>query len=200
MKKQVIFLNGWAPKENFQDYYQMLQKLDYNPYQENFKNYNKTLWEYLGEEYEYLRAPFHDSDFADYQAWKIMFEKMIPYLNQEIILVATSLGGSFIFKYLWENLFPLKISKLFLLAPAIEDTPDEILGSFHFDFETAVQAVKRSAEIIYIYHSSDDTIVPLEQSEKIHAALSESIFRKFSGRGHWYLESRIPELEKDIKS
>ncbi len=135
MKQQVIFLNGGSPKENFKDYYDMLEKLEYNPADVNFKNWNKTLGERLGENYEYLRAPFHDRDFADYRAWKIMFEKMLPFLDQEIMIVATSLGGSFILKYLGENdgiLHPksgkkIIIKKLFLIATAVSDTPDEIM-------------------------------------------------------------------------
>jgi len=50
-----------------------------------------------------MRAPLHDRDYADYRAWKIMFEKMISFFNSEIVLVATSLGGTFILKYLGEN-------------------------------------------------------------------------------------------------
>jgi hypothetical protein len=47
-----------------------------------------------------LRAPLHDRDYADYESWKIMFEKMIPFFNEEISLGASSLGGAFILKYL----------------------------------------------------------------------------------------------------
>ncbi len=47
MKQQVIFLNGGNPKENYKDYFDMLHKVEYNPYEENFKNYNKTLGEKL---------------------------------------------------------------------------------------------------------------------------------------------------------
>jgi hypothetical protein len=81
MKKQFIYINGGVPKENFRDYYDMLESLEYNPYKETFLSWNKTLGEKLGEDWEYLRAPLHDRDYADYRAWKIMFEKMLPYLN-----------------------------------------------------------------------------------------------------------------------
>jgi hypothetical protein len=30
--------------------------------------------------------------FADYTAWKIVFEKMVPFLKDNVIFVATSLG------------------------------------------------------------------------------------------------------------
>lgn len=208
MKQQCIFINGWVPKENFRDYNTMLKMLEYNPYEEYFENWNKTLGEKLGEDWEYFRTPFHDKDFADYEAWKIMFEKMIPYLNPEITIVTTSLGGSFILKYLWENdgIFDekswkkIKIQKLFLLAAAIEDTPDEKLWSFTFNLEEVYTRVSRWCEQIYIYHSSDDSVVPIEQSLKLNSYFPEAVFRQFYDRWHFYLETEIPELIDDIKN
>lgn len=208
MKKQVIYIGWWVPKENFKDYRHFLDKIEYNPYEEKIKNWNKTLWDYLGEDYEYIIAPLRNRDYAYYLEWKIMFEKLLPYLNKEIIIVAASLGGSFIMKYIDENdgiLDPksgkkVHISKLIMLAPAIEDTPDEILGSFSVDIETVAPRLRRWCQQIYVYQSHDDEIVPFEQALKIKNTIPEVALREFYDRGHWYLETRIPELEADIKS
>jgi predicted alpha/beta hydrolase family esterase len=208
MKKQFIYINGWVPKENFKDYYDMLEKLEYDPYEEVFLSWNKTLGEKLGEDWEYLRAPLHDRDFADYKAWKIMFEKMLPYLNPEIYIWAGSLGGSFILKYLGENdgiLHPktgkkIRVKKLFLIAAAVSDTPQEVMGNFAFDLEGVYTRVARWCEKIYIYHSSDDTIVMYEDALKIKNYFPEAVFRDFHDRGHFYLETELPELVEDIKN
>ena len=208
MKKQFIFINGWVPKENYKDYLDMLHTLKYNPYEENFLSWNKTLWEKLWEDWEYLRAPLHDRDFADYEAWKIMFEKMIPFLNSEICLWAGSLGGSFVLKYLWENdgipdpktWKKIKIKKLFLIAAAVEDTPDEVMGSFAFDLEEVYTRVARWCSEIYIYHSTDDDIVPYEQSLLIKNYFPEAEFRTFHDRWHFYKEAELPELIEDINN
>ena len=208
MKKQCIFINGGVPKENFKDYYEMLQKLEYNPYEETFLSWNKTLWEKLGDDWEYLRAPLHDRDYADYTAWKIMFEKMIPYFNSEIYLWVASLGGSFILKYIGENdgildkktWKKIRIKKLFLIAAAVSDTPVEVMGSFAFDLEEVYTRVSRWCEQIYIYHSTDDTIVMYEDALKIKNYFPEAIFRDFHDRGHFYLETELPEFVEDIKN
>lgn len=208
MNQQVIFINGGEPKENFESYHEMLRGQEYNPYQERFLNWNKTLWEKLWEDYEYLKTPLHDRNYADYEAWKIMFEKMIPYFHDEILIWATSLWGAFILKYLWENDWILnsktgkkiKIKKLFLVAVAIEDTKDEVLGSFSFDIEQVYTRVSRWSQEIFIYHSLDDDIVPYEQSLKLNSYFPEAVFREFHDRGHFYLESEFPELLEDIKS
>jgi predicted alpha/beta hydrolase family esterase len=68
-----------------------------------------------------------EKKFADYEAWKIYFEKIIPYLQEDCIIATTSLGSTFIVKYLQENNLDVSIKKLFLIAPAIEDTPTEVL-------------------------------------------------------------------------
>jgi predicted alpha/beta hydrolase family esterase len=186
----------------------MLQKLEYNPHEVKFLSWNKTMWEKLWDDWEYLRAPLHDRDFADYEAWKIMFEKMIPYFTDEILHWASSLWGAFILKYLWENdwiLDPksgkkIKIKKLFLIAAAIEDTKYEVLGSFSFDIEQVYTRVSRWSQEIFIYHSLDDHIVPYEQSLKLNSFFPEATFREFHDRGHFYLEAEFPELVEDIKN
>lgn len=88
MKKQCIYIPGGVAKENFSDYRSMLRSKNYNPYEEVFVNWNKKLAEKLGDDWEYFRAPFYNRDFADYEDWKIMFEKMIPYFNTEITIIA----------------------------------------------------------------------------------------------------------------
>jgi len=208
MKKQVIFINWAVPKENFESFQKYLESREYNPFEEKFLNWNKTLGDKLGDEYEYLRAPLEEVHFADYESWKMMFEKMFPYLNDEIILATTSLGSTFIMKYLWENdgiLIPktqkkARIKKLFFIAPAIEDTPNEKLGTFSFDLDLCYNKIQRWSEQIYIYHSSDDDLVPIEQSLKLKTYFPDAIFREFEHRGHFYKEAELPEIVEDIKN
>lgn len=200
MKKQVLFINGWVPKENFSDYNSFLSGVEFDLYAEKFFNWNKTLWEYLGEDYEYFKAPLREADYADYEAWKIMFEKMLPFIREDIIIVATSLWGSFILKYIGENEFPVRIKKLFLLAAATADTPDEKLWSFAFDLELVYNKVDRWSSQIYIYHSREDQLVPFEQSLELKTYFPDAIFREFTDKWHFYWEERIVELEQDIKN
>lgn len=208
MKKQVIFVNGAVPKENYTSFYEFLHSQEYNPYEEKFLNWNKTLGEKLWDEWEYFRAPLSEVRFAEYEAWKICFEKMIPYFNEEIILATTSLGSTFILKYIGENDGILinqsdkkvRIKKLFLIAPAIADTPQEKLGSFNFDLDMTYNKVSRWCEQIYIYHSTDDTLVPFEQSLLLKTHFPEAIFREFEDRWHFYMEAELPEIIEDIKS
>lgn len=199
MKKQVIFIGWWVAKENYKSYYDFLEKVEYNPFYKNFLNYNKTLWKNLGKNYDFIHINMPNKDFADYNAWKIIFEKTFPFLDKNIILISTSLGSSFLLKYLSENNFPKKIEKLFLLAPAIKDSKNELLGTFNFDFEK-LKKIEKIAEKIYIYHSLDDKIVDFSNSLELKKYLNIDFFRKFKKRWHFYDSKRILRLENDIKN
>ncbi|MCD5389810.1 MAG: hypothetical protein LR005_00255, partial [Candidatus Pacebacteria bacterium] len=50
---------------------------------------------------------------------------------------------------------------------------------------------------IHIYHSTDDTVVPISESKKYHAALPNSQFHIFNDRFH-FIEETFPELFKNI--
>lgn len=201
MKKQFVFLNGGVPRENYSSYEEYLQGIKYNPEKEAFQNWNKLLPERLGDNWEFLRAPFPTRKFADYAEWKLIFEKMIPFFNPEgIYLWATSLWATFLFKYLGESELQIRIKKLFLIAPAMSDTKNEILWSFSFDFDLNYHRVQRAADQIYIYHSTDDTVVPFQQSLELKTYFPDAIFREFHDRGHFYRESNLPEIEQDLQN
>lgn len=200
MKRQILYIAGGVPKENYDSYYDCLQTLSYDPYSEKYVSWSKTLWEYLWEEYEVLRTPFHDKDYADYEAWKIMFEKMFPYLRDDLIIVSTSLGSTFILKYLCENNFSFGISQIYFIAPAIHDTPEEKMWSFAFDLEKSAKMIgELEIEKIMIYHSLDDDIVPIQQGRILHTKLEWSIFRECNDKWHFYDQERLLEIEEDIK-
>ena len=202
MKQQVVFITGATAKENYKSYYSFLEtRVEYNPYEPEFKNWNKTLWEKLWDNYEYLVAPVKEhARYADYEAWKILFEKMLPYFREDVFIVTTSLGCSFILKYLWENDIPIRIKKLFFVAPAIYSTPYESLGSFQFDIDMVYTRVARVTDQIYIYHSRDDDSVPFEQGLELNTYFPDSVFREFDNKGHFYGEAEFPELLEDIKN
>ena len=198
MKQQVVFLSWGIPKENYTSYYEFLESQDFDPYLKKDKNRKYFLAEHLWETYEYYIVPFPDKEFADYEAWKIVFEKTMTYMSDEIILVATSLWWSFITKYLSENHCNIKISKLIMLAPAIYDSKNYVLGSFLPNI-LKFENILKQCENITIYHSTDDYSVPFSDSEKYLKFFPNATFRKFTDKWHFYKEMRIIELEDDIK-
>jgi len=198
MKKQFLYINGWVPKENFNSYYDFLHTLEFNPYEEKFQSWNKTLWDYLWDDWEYMRSPFRERGYSDYEAWKIMFEKTFQYLRDDVVVWAGSLGGCFIMKYLYENTFPVKIKRLIFVAAALHDTELERLWTFKLDKEKIPTIVSQVDDIV-CYHSTDDHMVPFSDFLQMKEYFPNATFREFNDRGHFYKEERLPEIEEDIK-
>jgi len=199
MKQQFLYINWWVPKENFDSYYDFLKQQEYNPFEEKFQSWNKTFWERLGDDWEYFRAPFQERGYADYEAWKIMFEKTFPYLRDDIVIGAGSLGACFFMKYLCETTFPVKVKRIIFIAAALHDTEKERLGTFTLDKKKVPWIATQLWEII-CYHSKDDDIVPFSDFEVMKQYFPHATFREFTDRGHFYKEARLPEIEQDIKS
>src|SRR4051812_8478973 len=63
----------------------------------------------LGADFEITRPRMPLQDNAKYEEWKVHFERYVPKLKNNCILIGNSLGGIFLAKYLSENKFPKKI-------------------------------------------------------------------------------------------
>jgi len=135
---------------------------------------------------------------ARYSEWNIWFEKIIPFLEDEVVLVGHSMGGIFLTKYLSENNFPKKIASLHLVsAPFKEEGMEEPLGSFRLGED--LSKVGEQVENIFLYHSEDDPVVPFDQMNDYKNIFPNATVRTFSDRGH-FNQTEFPELVENIKS
>ena len=136
---------------------------------------------------------------ADYNAWKIRFEKYFSILNDDdIYLVWSSLGWAFLLKYLSENKFPKRINQLHLVAPVSSNYGliDEVIWNFEFSFDWLSWLEEQCDEIL-IYHSNDDPVVPYTQSERLINYLPKAKLETFHDRLH-FNQPAFPELLENI--
>lgn len=150
----------------------------------------------LSDNYSVEKISLPDKTNADYEAWKIWFEKYIDLMdtNEEIFLIGHSLGGIFLAKYLSENNFPTKISALHLVAP-VWSHPNSILhntGTFSFNPDN-LKKIAQQCDQIHIWASEDDDIVNFEDAEKYFEYIPKSELHIFKNRGH-FLGSHFMEL------
>ena len=200
-KQQVVHIHGGSTFNSQKQYFHYLETVDlWHMEDSDFNPWYKKYPLYLNENnYDILSIPMPAKENAEYSAWKIWFERHIEFLKDDIILVGHSLGGIFLAKYLSENILPVKIKQLHFVA-AVYDFEDNIeqLNDFKltkFPGELTHQNIPE----IHIYHSKDDTVVPISESEKYHAQIPSSHFHFFEGRGH-FLDDTFPELFENIKS
>lgn len=195
MKKQIVIIHGGDTFETHEKYLDFLNNfnIDIERYKSSKNDWKPWLRESLGEDYEIILPIMPNKTNAVFAEWKIWLEKIISFLNDEIILIGHSLGASFLVKYLSENKFPKKIKGVFLVSGVFDtDTEGYSLASF-----TLPQKLDLQTENIYLYHSKDDPIVPFSTLEKFKNALPQANTRAFEDRKHINQET-FPELAEDI--
>lgn len=149
----------------------------------------------LGSEFDVFIPRMPNRDNAVYLEWQIWFERLLPFLQSDVVLIGHSLGGSFLAKYLSENSFPVRIKALFLVAAAHKNTTD--CGEF-VDLGN-LQKVNEQCPRIFLYHSQDDHVVPFSELAVYASELPKAETKIFTDRGH-FKQPHFPELVAEIKS
>lgn len=198
MKKQILIIGGGDTFKTYEEYLDSLRKFDIDI--ERFKS-DKVDWKpwlrkNLGDEYEVIIPQMPNKTNAQYEEWKIWFEKIINQLNQEVILIGHSLGGAFLSKYLTENKVNKDIMAVFLVAAVYEcDSHGKTLASF----ELPKVGINLQSDDVYLYHSKDDPVVPFSELDKYIKALPNAVVRILQDKKHINQEE-FPELLNDIKN
>lgn len=200
-KQQVFYIHGASSYSNYEAFLEDLKSEPVRdlPNAEPFKKWSSTLTEALSE-CEVFQPSMPNSKNAKYQEWKIWFERYLPYLRDDVILVGWSQGAYFFVKYLIENTLPVRVKALLLVAAPFEpaDFGGEDGGDFSFD-TSQVGVLSEKAEKIYIFHSKDDFVVPYEHALKFKAALPKAELVTFEDKNH-FLIPEFPELISKIKA
>ena len=197
MKKQVLVVHGGDTFETYEEYLKFLHNYEINIecYKTDVDDWKKPLRNKLGSEYEVILPQMPNKTNAQYDEWKLWMDKIIPFLNDDVIMIGHSLGGAFVAKYLSENKFPKKIKGVFLVSAVYDkDSDGYSLVSFSLPGKLNLQT-----ENIYLHHSKDDPVVPFSTLNKFEKALPQAHSRMFEDRKHINQEE-FPELVKDILS
>jgi predicted alpha/beta hydrolase family esterase len=151
----------------------------------------------LGRAYEvhYPKMPEHDS--ATYADWKAPIERELAILDNAVILVGHSVGGSVVVKYLSEQQLDKPISSLFLLATPYWGA-DEFWKWDEVRLDEDVATKLASIPRIFLYHSRDDEVVPFAHLALYAATLPQAIVRVFDRRGHQF-GNDLAEVAEDIR-
>ena len=199
--KQVLYIHGWTLAKNNDELYETMKNWEINPFEEK-KRWRLTLQKDLPD-YQVIKPEMPNKEMACYKIWKLRFEKYIPFLTGEkIILIGHSLWAMFLLKYLSENTFPVKINQLHIVSPALDEQwlPewDNYIWDFRYE-KSNLNKIQPQCEKIWIWHSKDDPVVPFNHSERIVEELPYARFMIFEDRGHFNQE-HFPELLQTIKN
>jgi len=198
MLKQILLVHGGDPQATYEGYLEFLKNYPVSLERHALRqpDYQENLALQLGSEFQVIRPEMPNKRNAKYKEWKIWFERFLSFLNDDMILIGGSLGGTFLVKYLAENQFPKKIKAVFLLAACFEDLDREPL--MDFSLPKNLEQVQSQCGKIILYHSQDDKIVPFAHLAKFQLAWPKATVRIFKDRGH-FQQPELPELVEDIK-
>lgn len=197
-KLQIVFIHGGDSFDSDIEFYDCLKSLTYDPYIIEQKKWREGIKDQLIETHECIMPRMPNAMNADYRAWSIWFEKIIPYLRDGVILVGHSLGSGFLLRYLSENKLPIVVSQLHLVAGVIDDRDCPGLSEFSVDIATW-SGFTSVIDAIHIWHSSDDDCVPVHHAERMAEKCPKATAHYFTDRGH-FLTPEFPELLEIIKN
>jgi len=196
LKKQVLVLPGGSVFKKYSDYLNYLKNYKIGSLKDlNYKDWKSNLEKDLGKNFQviYLKMPSRKN--SKYIEWKIWFEKFLPFLKNNLILIGHSLGAAFLVKYIAENGFPVKISQLHLVALP-SSNKREYLGSFKLPRN--FQKIEKNIDMIFLYQSKDDPIVPYSDFLRISKKFKKAKKIIFKNKGH-FRQSHFPKLISFIK-
>jgi predicted alpha/beta hydrolase family esterase len=198
MKKQIVVIHGGETFDSYEEYLKYLLE-----YQIDFagffkKGWKQSLGEKLGEEYQVIAPRMPSAMNAKYIEWKIYFDKLVPFIEEDAICIGHSLGGVFLAKYLSENTVTKKMKAIYLIAAPYGDQ-EHAYSLADFKITAPLTGLVEQSSAVFLYHSEDDPVVPFSDLGKYAELLPTAHTRVFNDRRHFDQEE-LPELIADIKS
>ena len=198
-KKQIFIIHGGMTFKNRKDYLHYLKNREVSL--EKSKSWKGSyLDKNLGKNFEIIRPQMPLQDNALYEDWRIHFERFIPYIRNNVILIGNSLGGIFLAQYLSENKLPKKVLSTYLICPPFDDTciGEDLVGGFKLKKDLSL--LEKNSRNLTLMFSKDDDCVPVDHAEKYKAKLKNAKIIIYKSKNGHFRISNFPEIVKMIKS
>lgn len=198
-KTQILYIHGGMTFKNRKDYLNFLKNREIS-LDKKKKWHGDYIDQELGKKFEIIRPLMPLKDNASYEDWKIHFERHLPLLKDNVILIGGSLGGIFLAKYLSENNFSRKILSTYLVCPPFDNTlgQEDLVGGFKLKKDLSL--LEKNSKNLTLLFSHDDDVVPVEHADKYRNKLKNAkIIVYKSKNGHFHV-SKFPEIVRMIKN
>jgi predicted alpha/beta hydrolase family esterase len=198
--QQLLLIHGGMTFKNRKDYVKYLRTRPVSL--EDRQHWSRAnLDKALGPKFRAIRPRMPLQDNARYEEWEIAFERYIPLLKHGVILIGTSLGGTFLAKYLSEHRFPKKLRALYLVCPPFDNThsiaSDKLYGGFVL--KKNLSLLEKNVKKLTLMFSHDDPSVPPYHAKRFAKALPHAkVIMYRNKRGHFRV-STFPEIVKMLK-
>ena len=192
--QQILFLHGG---ESFLSYDAYLDSLMSRELSYDRLKYSPKWREWIAQQLpgdDVLLRTMPNGYNAQFNEWKIYFEKIMPFLHDDFTIIGHSLGAMFLAKYFEESRLPTKARRIILIAGR-HGGPAEENGSFHV---TSSARLSQNSHEVHLFHSMDDPVVPYEDMRKFKNDMPQAIVHSFTDRGH-FNDPTFPEMLELLK-
>ncbi len=191
-KPQLVHIHGGDSFATDDQFYTYLRNCDYNPYAPEVQKWKNWIKDAVVDSFDFIAPQMPNALNARYEAWAIWFEKLIPFLRKDVVLIGYSLGGGFLLRYLTENKLPVSVQALHLVAPVVDALECEGVGGFKIDLAIWTGFATEPA-VVHLWHSADDPLVPIHHSERFATQYPAAVLHRFINRNHFF-QPEFPEL------
>lgn len=196
---QILYIHGGMTFKSQKDYLEYLKTREISL--EKAPRWNEVyLPKKLGKNFLVIRPRMPLSDNAKYSDWKIHFERFLPKLGKDFILMGNSLGGIFLARYLSENKLRRKPIATYLVCPPFDNriTGEDLVGGFKLKSDLSL--LEKNSKNLYLLFSKNDPVVPPSQAKKYATKLKNATIIVYDHiEGHFQV-SEFPEIVKMIKN
>lgn len=197
-KTQILYVHGGTTFSSEEKYLNWLHTRTVK-LEPKIKWNDEFLTEALGNDFQIIRPRFPRKENAKYHEWKIDFEKYLALMDEQIVLIGTSLGGIFLSKYLSENKVDKTILATYIIAPPHDSElkAEELAGGFELGKDLSL--LEKQSQKLHYFFSKDDPIIPIEHAQKYKAKLPNAQFHIYDNKnGHFFIPE-FPEIVEIIK-
>jgi len=150
----------------------------------------------LGPDYKIVHPKMPEPDNPHYDGWKKKLEAELSLLDGNVV-IGHSLGGSVVLKYLSELNREVPLAGLFVIAAPFWGAPEWEVDEYVLPRNLSSKLPTGTQ--LFLYHSKDDEVVPVEHVTLYAVELPKAIVRTCNSRGHLFSKG-LPELVDDIKT
>ncbi|MBI4088681.1 alpha/beta hydrolase [Candidatus Kaiserbacteria bacterium] len=196
-KRQILMIHGGMTFKNDKDYVHWLKTRKVSTKKRPY--WEADLEDKLGKKFEIIRPRMPLQDNAKYRDWKIWFERHLPLLRNNFILIGSSLGGIFLAKYLSEHKLSKRVLSVYLVCTPFDGSlpTEDLVGGFKL--KTNISLIERNCKNLHIFFSKDDDIVPVSHAEKYRKKLKKAHIVIYKNKKGHFTAPTFPEIIKMIK-
>lgn len=197
-KLQILMIHGGMTFKNRKEYVRFLKTRKIS-IEKKISWTGDYLEKKLGKGFEVIRPRMPLQDNATYKDWQIHFERYLPYLRGRTILIGSSLGGTFLAKYLSGNKLPKKALSTYLICPPFDNTVkgEDLVGGF--TLKSDLSLLEKNSKNLHLLFSGDDETVPVSHAEKYRRKLESAHIVIYKSKNGHFKISAFPEIIKMIK-